>query len=151
MIWNIIISFPFYTYFCTFQIDINGFFTKLKRRGNSQFMSEHWSNFGSLICFSFDCQTLSRFQQSENVRICQSLPRQPVSKQGASISPHSILNFSSSKPGKHNPCTWLHKREFSCQQTTPSVGSNYLRRSKTNLAVHCSFEILRSRCQGTVL
>lgn len=95
--------------------------------------------------------TLSKLQWSKNVRIiCQSLPRQPVSEQGASISPHSTLNFPPTKFGKYSPCIWLHKREFYCQQT-PSVDFNYLSRSKTTWHLTVLLKFLEARRQGTAL
>lgn len=96
--------------------------------------------------------TLSKLQWSKNVRIiCQHLPRQPVSEQGASISRHSTSNVPSSKFGKHSPCTWLLKREFYSQQTTPSLDFNYLRRSKTIWHLTILLKFLKARCQGTAL
>lgn len=149
MIRNTFFSFFFFfTYFCTFQIDMDGFFTKLKSSGNSKFMSEHWSNCGSLICFSFGCQTLSKLQWSESVRIiCQSLPRQPVAEQGASISPHS---FSSIKLSVFK--IWQTQLLYLAAQKGVFLSANYtlcgfqlFEKKQDNLALDCFFEIFRSQ------
>lgn len=91
-------------------------------------------------------------------KICQGLPRQPAPVQRASVSPHATLSsFQSSKFGKHTTCVicrpraWLHKKEFYCQQRPPSVGFNYLRRSKATWHLIVLLKFLEARCQGTVL